>query len=146
VIARADDDEALFETKETNNTRSVVIKIGPDLVVSALSAPTSARLGAAITVTDTTKNQGGGATGRETVTAFYLSSTTAVDGSAVPLGQRTVPDLAAGATSAVSTPLTIPADATPGPRYIIAVANSGTDVTETSRTNNTRARAITISP
>jgi len=42
VIARADRDGVLVETNESNNTYSRSIQIGPDLVVSAFTAPATA--------------------------------------------------------------------------------------------------------
>jgi hypothetical protein len=70
--------------------------VPPDLIVSALTAPATGGAGAALAVTDTTKNQGSGAAEKST-TAFYLSTNTLLDKSDVLLGSRTVPPLAAGA-------------------------------------------------
>ena len=60
VLARADADEVVTETQETNNVASDSIVIGPDLDVFAFSAPATGGAGLPITVTDTTKNLGGG--------------------------------------------------------------------------------------
>ena len=48
------------ESTENNNTRFVTIRIGADLVVSALTAPTRVGSGSTISVTDTIRNSGGG--------------------------------------------------------------------------------------
>ena len=68
--------------------------VAPDLVVSALTAPTTGGAGAAITVNATTKNQGTGSAAAST-TRYYLSTNTTVDAADIPLG--TQPDWHAGA-------------------------------------------------
>ena len=108
VIAKADADSVESESNEFNNTLARVVNIGPDLVVSSLTAPLAAGAGGRIAVSDTVKNQGGGASAAST-TRFYLSANATLDAADVLLtGGRAVPGLAAGATSAGSTELTIP--------------------------------------
>ncbi len=103
VIAKADADGLEAETNEFNNTLGRVVSIGPDLMVSSLTAPTSAGPGTAIAVSDTVKNQGGGASAAST-TRFYLSANATLDAADVALtGGRAVPALAAGATSTGTT-------------------------------------------
>ena len=52
MIAQADGASQVVETSETNNTRlSAPIKVGPDLVVTAVSVPASAAPGGTIAVT-----------------------------------------------------------------------------------------------
>ena len=143
VIARADADDALTEGQENNNTSARAILIGPDLAVAALSAPTAAAAGATIAVSDTTKNQGAGAADTST-TGFYLSANSTFDAADVPLGSRAVPALAAGATSAASIPLTIPAGTAPGTYYVIARADADGIVGETKENNNTAADSVQI--
>jgi subtilase family serine protease len=58
VLSRADWNSAVPETSETNNDRAFIVRIGGDLVVSALSVPATAAANGLITVTDTTRNQG----------------------------------------------------------------------------------------
>ena len=63
VGSRADADDVLFENAEGNNTRARLIYVGPDLVVSSFTAPTSGVAGGTVTLGDTVKNQGGTAAG-----------------------------------------------------------------------------------
>ena len=64
IFAKADWDNAVTEGVETNNAKaSGVIKIGPDLVISAIVAPASVGASGTFNVSDTTKNQGGGPPG-----------------------------------------------------------------------------------
>ena len=73
VIARADDEDVLFETNENNNTRSRSVQVGPDLDVSAFTAPSAVAAGATISVTDTVTNAGA-AGAPATAATFYLST------------------------------------------------------------------------
>jgi subtilisin family serine protease/subtilase family serine protease len=137
VIAQADGPEALAETAENNNKRTSVLRVGPDLIVSAIAAPSSAVAGATIAVSDTTKNQGGGSAS-ESSTGFYLSLNTTWDAADVFLGSRPVGTLAPDATAAASTFLQIPDTTEPGSYYIIAAADWTTVVGETVESNNTK--------
>jgi subtilisin family serine protease/subtilase family serine protease len=147
VLAKADWDGAVSENVETNNGRSSgVVKVGPDLIVSAVSAPTTAAAGATIGVSDTTKNQGGGSAGPST-TRFYWSTNTAVDANDPVLGSRAVGLLTPGTSATVNTNVTIPANAAAGTYYIIAVADAPLEVAETTENNNTRVTgAIKVGP
>ena len=143
VFAKADGTAAVAETNEGNNTRFTSVAIGPDFVVTALTGPMSAAAGATILVTDTTRNQGGGAAGAS-ATRFYISSSILFDSTARPMQARSVPALAAGASSTASTSVTIPADLTAGAYYLFARADSNTEVLESAEGNNTRLANIRI--
>ncbi len=144
LLAKADSGGVVPETNETNNVRaSGSIAIGPNLVISVLTAPASGAAGGTLTVSDTTKNQGGGEAGAST-TSFYLSKNTALDGTDIPLGSRPVSALAAGAVSSASTMLTIPAATAAGTYYILAKADSGNAVAETNENNNIAAKSLTV--
>ena len=139
LIAKADHNDGVLESLETNNTRSVAVKVGPDLTVSAGTVtPGSATAEASVTINDTTKNTGGGAAGPST-TKYYLSTNLTFDAADIFLGERTVAALAAGASSAGSKVVTIPPGTAVGNYYVIAVADGATAVLETAETNNTRS-------
>ncbi len=145
IIARADASGAVAELSETNNNKSKSIKIGPDLSVYSLSAPSSAVRGSTINVNDTTKNSGGGSSGSST-TRFYLSTNTTYDAGDTSVGSRAVPSLAAGASNAGSTSVNIPSGIATGAYYIIARSDADGVVAETNEANNNKYRAITINP
>jgi subtilase family serine protease len=128
-----------------NNKVSSSLKVGADLVVSALTVPGIAAFGSTITVSDTTKNQGAGPAG-ESATGFYLSANSLLDASDVFLGARTIGVLAASTTSTVSTPLEIPAGTTAGEYYIVAKADWADRAPESVESNNTRVASIRIGP
>jgi subtilase family serine protease len=147
IFAKADWDNTIAESSETNNTRiSGVIKIGPDLTVSALAAPATAGAAGAISVSDTTENKGGGAAGAST-TRFYWSTNTVLDASDQVIGSRAVGPLAGGAVASSTTTVTVPASTAAGSYYVIAQADGAGEIAEPTETNNTRASAaIRVGP
>jgi large repetitive protein len=145
VIAQADADGAVSETLEWNNATARSIQIGGDLVVTAVSAPATAGAGLSLTVTDTTKNQGGGPVAA-TTTSLYLSTNTGLDGGDVWLASRAVPALGAGATSTASTVVTIPAGTLPGTYYVLAQSDAMGVVGESQEANNTGYAAVQVGP
>jgi subtilisin family serine protease/uncharacterized membrane protein len=146
LIAKADGDNAIPESLESNNTELRSLQIGPDLTVSTLSVPAKGGAGLPIVVTDTTSNQGGGDAPATTV-AFYLSSDFTLDAGDPAFGMaRPVPSLAASATSSGQTTLTIPAGTPAGIYYVIAKADPSNALTETQETNNSRSSSIAIGP
>jgi subtilase family serine protease len=146
VIASADGDKTETETKEYNNTRLAIFRVGPDLVVSALTGPSRADGGASVVVTDTVRNQDPGAAGPSTTTFYYSVDAVLDAGDVAMTGTRAVGDLASGQSSTGSTTVTIPSGATVGTRYIIAKADGAQAVPESQEKNNTRAASILIGP
>ena len=143
VIAVADLRTAITESSETNNTRANSFRVGPDLIVSALTAPTAAVAGTTISVTDTTWNQGGDSA-PASVTAYYLSANGTLDAADVLLATRTVPSLAPGSSQAGSVSVLIPTSTAAG-TYIIFTKSDGNDsIAETIETNNTRTRSLSV--
>ena len=145
IIAKADANSAVAETIETNNNMIKSITIGPDLIVSLITAPTSAVRGSTISISDTTKNNGGG-DARASTTKLYLSTNTTWEAGDTYIGSRSVPLLTAGASSVGSTSVRIPSGIAKGAYYIIALADDGNVVAETNETNNNKTKAITINP
>lgn len=136
-------------TDATGQTAAKVLSITvaapalPDLVVSSLSAPTSAKPGAKITLSDTTANIGN-ETAAASTTRFYLSRDAVFDPSDTLLSGRSVSRLAPGASSSGKTSVTIPKNLAKGTYYIIAVADALYVVTERDEGNNSRAVIITV--
>jgi subtilase family serine protease len=145
LLAQADGDATIGEVNEINNTRALGIRVGPDLVVSALTVPTRAAAGGTIAVTDTTTNSGSGAAGPST-TAFYLSSNLSIDAADVRLSPaRAVPGLAAGESHTATTTLAVP-DVTAGTWYLLASADDAAAVVETQEINNVKFAGVLIGP
>jgi subtilase family serine protease len=143
LLARADGLAAVVETLENNNLISRSIQVGPDLIVSSLTAPASVVAGQAVALTETTRNQGGGPAA-DSVTRFYLSANSTLDGGDLLLAERAVSALASGASSSQVTNATIPSGTAAGTWYVIARSDSAGVVVETSESNNNYARSLQI--
>ncbi len=143
LIAKSDALESIGEINENNNLRLATIKIGPDLVISSLSAPYSAFENTTISVIDTTKNNGIAHTGTS-VTKFYLSANTILDEGDTLLGSRNVPSLSGSETSKATTPLILPSVEPGLYYYIIAKADANDEVSEYAESNNIRIWRIFI--
>ncbi|HXW06250.1 MAG TPA: CARDB domain-containing protein, partial [Vicinamibacterales bacterium] len=145
IFARADGPAQLTELNEGNNLRSVSVRIGPDLTVSALSAPAAVGAGGSFVVTDTTANTGGGGAG-SSQTRYYLSANSLLDAADPAIGSRGVGTLAPGATHSGTATLTVPAGTETGLYYLFAKADGGDVVTEAIENNNTRLAWISVGP
>ncbi len=148
LLAVADGEDTVAEPLESNNVGYAILKIGPDLHISALSAPTTAIAGGSITVQNTTRNRGVSAA-PPSVTAFYLSTTTTFSApTAIPLGSRAVPALAAAATDPNTTTLNIPTDhanhpvGMAGTYYLFAIADDSAIMAEPDEANNSTTYAV----
>ena len=156
LIACADDTGVVTESAEGDNCKAsasmVQVQAGaaPDLVVTALSnPPPSAQRGTAFSVTDTTRNQGAGATLVNTRTRFYLSlDMTKGSGDKRLKGAHVVPPLAPGASHTKTRNETIPLGTNPGTYFLIACADDRTAVVESDEGNNCRVATtqITVLP
>jgi subtilase family serine protease len=144
LIAKADGPGLIVESNETNNTRIVFLRIGADLAVTAATAPARVAAGASIDVAETTQNIGPGSASAS-VTGFYVSTNALLDASDMRIGSRTVPPLAAGASNAATTTVTLPA-LSAGTWYLLINADDDRAITETLETNNTRAVTLLVGP
>ena len=79
-------------------------------------------------------------------TKCYLSRRTARAAGDPEIGGRSVPALGLNASSSASTMLTIPGGTVSGSYSIIADSDGAGEVAELTETNNTRSKAITVSP
>ena len=145
LIAKADADQTVPESNETNNATARPISIGPDLVVSSVTTASVGFAGSTITVTDVVTNLGGD-TAAPSVTRYYLSVNGGVNGARLLDGSRTIGSLAAGASSTGSVVLTIPGDIGLSALYLVARTDADGTVGESVESNNTRERVILILP
>lgn len=137
------------ETNETNNSlagNAIAIVIGEDLVITAVSGPSSGQRGTNIIITNTAKNQGTGQAGFFEVRLF-LSPDQTITASDTVLGYRNVSSLAAGVSNSANTTVTIPSGLTPGTYYIGAIADTANVLPEDNETNNSLAgNTINVTP
>jgi hypothetical protein len=150
VVAAADGAGAIRESSEGNNATSMPIAIGGvmaspggDLVVSATALPASARPGATITLSATTRNAGRAPAGASR-TRYFLSRDRVLDSGDVSLGSTTIVSLGAGASATVRTTGSIPAATPEGTHYILVKADVTNSVVESNESNNVKVVAITI--
>ena len=107
----------------------------PDLLVTVLTVPATAVPGTAMVISDTTKNQGGGAS-VASATGFYLSNNVLLDAADTFLGARALPSLGAGAVHSGSMSVTIPTATPTGTYYVLAKADNANAIVETQEFNN----------
>jgi subtilase family serine protease len=148
VLACADDTDSVVEGDETNNCRasaSQVRVILPDMIESGVSASAgSVGAGRSFTASDTAVNSGLG-TAKGSTTRYYLSidsTWTAAD--LLLQGTRSVPGLAAAASSTGTASVTVPAGTAAGLYYFFACADDPSGMTESNETNNCTAAATRL--
>ncbi len=108
----------------------------PDLMETAVSAQGSLVVGKSTQVSDTAKNQGAGAAGSST-TRYYLSSTPSnIPKGTLLTGSRSVPALAAGASSGGTATVSLSPYFVPGSYYLLACADDSRSVIEGNESNN----------
>ncbi len=125
LIAKADYTGVTAEALETNNTKSVQVKIGPDLIVYSLTAPTTVYRGGTYTVGDTVKNQGGGNALLDVPGAVLHFDEQRARWSGHPPADARGPGVGSRVSYGYSTAATIPPVVPPGTYYLIAVADYG---------------------
>jgi hypothetical protein len=116
----------------------------PDLIITSVSAPSSTLTGKAVSTPSMVKNVG--ALGVTTPFSIGLFLVRAEDfdpdnpsGNAPPVTSVDVPGLAAGATAAFPTQITINDDLPAGDYYLAAVANLNNKISEADSNNNARS-------
>jgi subtilase family serine protease len=133
----------LVETSEANNTRAAVIRVGPDLAITTLTAPANIGAGMPFNATYTVANSGGGLSG-ESTTRFYLSTDITLDANDDPLSGHVVGSLDPGESLFATISLTAPADTVGGLYYLLAIADGNQQVAESTETNNLRYVATRV--
>jgi hypothetical protein len=131
-----------FTNVKANHTISATFMALADLIVTSVTAPANANGGRAINVSSSIFNQGGTNAGSFTVT-FYLSPDTAITNSDTVLGTKTVVALSAGSATTVSGSFTVPNGLPPGRYYVGVIADSGSAIAESDKSNNSRAASTT---
>jgi M6 family metalloprotease-like protein len=126
----------------TTATKALSIAIAtplqPDLVVTVVSGPTSGTRGKKVTVRATAKNQGPAGAAASTL-SFYLSTDATITTADRKLSDVSVTSLAAGASKALSSYVTLPTSLAAGTYFIGAIADRAAVVAESNETNNWKA-------
>ncbi len=149
VCAMADRGNTVSEGNETNNTLCTAAPIQvtrPDLIMTAVTPNAgTVNAGAALSVTNTAKNQGLVSAGSSTI-AFHLSTDTTYGNAddVVITTTRSVASLAVGASNTATSNLTIPTTTPTGNYYVCAKSDSANTVVETDESNNTLCSPGTV--
>ena len=151
IIVRTDASNQVFEETDANNTLSRPITIEledppADLIVDAISVPSSGFIGDVVDVTWRVRNDGTARTVAESWTdRLYLSSDTDF-GSDVFLGDVTHSGaLESNASYTMTESFVVPASVTPGNYYVIVQTDRGNQVEEpTAEDNNVTSSSESI--
>jgi photosystem II stability/assembly factor-like uncharacterized protein len=108
---------------------------GPELSVTTLVPPARGAIGQPIAVLHAVRNAGPALAGPFSI-RFHLSADGLLDPGDPVIGLRTLTGLAPGATNVASASLRLPATASAGDHYIIAVADAVEQRAELDETNN----------
>ncbi len=132
------------ESDENNNAAAgntiAITKGYPDLMIEAVSGPSSGQTEQNVTLTATVRNQGQESAQEGFYIGFYLSSDTTIDGSDIQVGNGYVGYFAAGTEQTVSANVLLPTSiAVSGTYYIGAIADISTSVQDESDENNNAA-------
>jgi len=148
IGAIADTGNRVGESNENNNSlagNQISIGSKVDLIVSAISGPTSASPGQQVASTATAKNQGNANAGQFYV-SVYLSTDSIITKDDIEMGSGFISGLAPGGQQTLTINSTISASVAPGSYYIGAIADSRNNVAESNENNNSLAgNRMTIS-
>jgi uncharacterized protein YkwD len=115
----------------------------PDLVVTAVSAPSSATPGSSVMVSMSVKNEGE-SIALYSYTSLYLSADPTVDSGDTYLGRVYTSTLSGGSARTVSSMVTIPSGTGTGIYYLCAVADGTGRISEEDEQNNTGLTSIIV--
>jgi len=115
----------------------------PDLVVTTLTPPATAIPGLLMNVPVTVTNVGTAPTGTGYWVDFYLCPTTTINGLCVSVSSKSFSALAAGAQQSINLSASVPGVAS-GTWYLMAKADSASQITESNENNNIAGAAMTI--
>jgi hypothetical protein len=133
------------ETNFDNNTLSVRIYVGPDLVISGVESRGSAG-GNKLSIYTNTANSYAAPAG-PSVTGLYISTTASLDGVVARVGERAIGAFGGRGRSTGTVTVTLPAGLTAGRQYyIVARADDGNVVSELNETNNVLAAPVQVLP
>jgi hypothetical protein len=136
-------------TSSARKTRVASFQIGTaptsaDLIVQTPAAsPASMLPGETTTASCSVKNQGTASAGAS-VLKYYLSANSTYEATDVLLGSSNIATLAAGASAAASSVVTIPAATAAGTWYVVFYADADLAVAEGNETNNVGSFQITV--
>jgi hypothetical protein len=139
LIAEADTDGDIAEADESDNVVVRKLLVGPDLIVSLVTIPSSPTSTSPTTIRVTTKNIGAGLAGASS-TRLYRSTNGTIDAGDTLIQDFATPPLSASASSVSEVTLVLPS----GTYFLIARVDAGGAVDEVSESNNTKKAKKTV--
>lgn len=138
IGAIADNTNVVFESDETNNAAAgnQVTVTGPDLTITAATAPAGAFTGGTISVSTTVSASADGGASDHFSVCVYLSTDNNISSSDILLGQRMVSGLAPGTSNTADTAFSVPVDLAAATYKVGAIADCLQEVSEASENNN----------
>ena len=137
------------ELDETNNAAVTaalpMTPYLPDLLLTAVTVPATARGGRSLAITHAVRNAGPAPAGAFAI-RFYLTGDDALDSGDLLLGTRNVPSLGAGARSTSVSSFLVPSTVATGAYRVVAVADALGQQTELDEANATASGVVTVSP
>lgn len=148
LLACADAGLAIKELDETNNCAaaapSLIVEHGDLVVTSVGDPPTTVAPGGSFVASDTVHNAGA-VSASASWTRYYLSiDVSKGEGDVLLTGMRSVPALAAGASSAGSATVWVPSSTMPGTYRVIACADDTQMAKEAVESNNCAASGMPV--
>jgi hypothetical protein len=144
IIAQANATGTTIEASGANaQVTASPIVVGPDLLMTTLTAPALVSPNLVVPVTTTVKNQGGQAT-NGSVVRFFLSPSGVLDGSEVAIGVTSTAALAPAASYTTTSRLTIPGNTIPGGKFLLTQVHGG--IPEADLANNIRLANVNVEP
>jgi serralysin len=140
VSVVADYEQRVTESNEGNNGLTAAQPVDirrADLSVAVLTPPATGSIGKTIAVANTVSNAGT-ATAIAVRVSFFVSPVSPTPGQGRLIGTRDIASLPAGASSAVTTTLTLPANLEPGSYFVSAVVDVAGAIVEGEEGNNGR--------
>lgn len=148
LIAVLDEDQAVNESDETNNSLSIafeVLKSGPNLVIDRAQMESSELVkDLTYSISLTVKNTGNAYAG-SSYAGFYLSSDAEYDETDRDLGGRSIYSLSSGRDQSTTGSFTIPKDIEAGSYQLLVRADRFNAVDESNEDDNIYAIPVTIS-
>jgi serralysin len=143
----SDSTARVTEENETNNALCAAVTIQvvlPDLVINAVSGPSSGARGQGIALQSTVANQGTGVAAISFNVGIYLSTDATITTADRRLSSTSVSSMLAGTTRAISTSAVVSTAVIPGTYYIGAIADYSLRAPENNETNNSRAGNVIV--
>ena len=138
IGAIADTSNAITESDETNNelAGNQVEVLLPDLTMSSVQCPPRVTTGSPVTVSNSVAAAAAGGSAQGFYVGIYLSEDSSITTADKRIGERYISALAAGATDAADTTVTIPSTVASGMYYVGTIADYSDWITESDEENN----------